>query len=1052
MADKLKFTAGGKTAKLPPDCTLAELREKFSRLLKCELDAVELTYQDSDEEIEIVDDGDLDDAKAKVSEGRVALGLVGSAVVTPVVGGGSGSPAPTKPHPTKAKRDAAVAASEALGAALGRPAGFDFWGFLTHNWAPDELGRSNHDRVAKVFQNLRAQGMKNWFDEEEMGGNVVSQMTSGIDRSSVVLVFITKLYLEKTAGAAARGENDNCFLEFDYASRKKDKQKMICVVMEPCCLDTSSWSGAVGMHLGGRIHIDCTSDDPAKFAQVCEEIRQEILKVATGTAPKPKVGGGAARVVDDTSDEEGEFARTPTRQQLEELQKIQEARDMEDAEKASLDAMQTFYHGTSVDAGIAIQNGGFRVDLSGTNACTMLGDGVYLTTTLGKAMSYTSEPPAGRSPAGSRPHGGCVLTLKVDLGKTKELKDHDPMMCTWHRNGFDSAHSGDGVNGQMEEHCVRDVSRVTVVDVVLGNTGAANRAGYSVRGGTLSFNAQMIQKVQLVFKAGDLRKAATAGDGDKVDALLAAGVDANSAAEVDANGFTPLHCAAQHGHSKVCAALVAAGANLEATLPKSGETALLMAVNNKANKDNEDAKLATAQVLIAHGANVNAHQNPPNEELTVLKVALSFKFSTIVAALRDVSEGRARHLTWFVSPAFASSSGSLTALALGIPRSGGSRIPSREKHPGAGFAFGVKTGSSDEKGPAAIISGAAAAAIDVPIAAGETSVDTLDVSFELTPLAGMLGQTAVEPQSPIRTASAQIEPPTPELKGRPAKTLSREFTGIPMMGSPALGKISIDTPARTLKIPNETLQQMIAYCKSGDACVFNFLSSLAAETACAALRSKDAKGFTALHRAAQYGRWELIAGLVKFGADVEERTIRRDDESDVGWTLRDDGWTPLLRAAVPYTMQLDEATKMATVQQLLHCGARIRSIIEQDGMGLNKIAQLWTEPAEPGGAIPTARSPLAGESVVNCLKCAVEIDTPAAVNASSPWTKIIHVTTSQTLHVLYALGDATSQSTDHTHVQPPGGISRIVQVDEDTYARYWSYVLNPRLPDSDDDL
>jgi len=51
MADKLIFTAGGKTAKLPPDCTLDELREKFSRPLKCELDAVELTYQDSDEEI-----------------------------------------------------------------------------------------------------------------------------------------------------------------------------------------------------------------------------------------------------------------------------------------------------------------------------------------------------------------------------------------------------------------------------------------------------------------------------------------------------------------------------------------------------------------------------------------------------------------------------------------------------------------------------------------------------------------------------------------------------------------------------------------------------------------------------------------------------------------------------------------------------------------------------------------------------------------------------------------------------------------------------------------
>jgi len=56
------------------------------------------------------------------------------------------------------------------------------------------------------------------------------------------------------------------------------------------------------------------------------------------------------------------------------------------------------------------------------------------------------------------------------------------MMRSWHRHGYDSAHSGDGVNGQMEEHCVRDASRVHVVDVVLANTGRAGRAGYTVRG------------------------------------------------------------------------------------------------------------------------------------------------------------------------------------------------------------------------------------------------------------------------------------------------------------------------------------------------------------------------------------------------------------------------------------------------------------------------------------------------------------------------------------------------------------------------------------------
>ena len=151
-----------------------------------------------------------------------------------------------------------------------------------------------------------------------------------------------------------------------------------------------------------------------------------------------------------------------------------------DSERARLDAMQTFYHGTSVAAGVAIQAGGFRVDLSGTNAGTTLGDGVYLTGTLAKAMTYATS--------GSRPLGGCVLVLKVDLGRCKELTHHDPMMRTWHQHTFNSAHAGNGVNGRELEHCVRDPRRITVVNFELGNTAVATRAGYAVQAGTLTLD------------------------------------------------------------------------------------------------------------------------------------------------------------------------------------------------------------------------------------------------------------------------------------------------------------------------------------------------------------------------------------------------------------------------------------------------------------------------------------------------------------------------------------------------------------------------------------
>ena len=186
------------------------------------------------------------------------------------------------PHPTKQPEPAAPQTAGA--SELRLPAGADFWSFLTHNWAEDEEGRSNHDRVAKVFKSLQASGLKNWFDEEQMQGNIVKQMTDGINRSAVTVVFVTKLYVEKAGGDGPRGEGDNCFLEFDYASRTKKAANMVVVVMERCCLDTSSWLGAVGMHLGGRLYIDASSDEPAKFEQACEQIRVEIINVATGAA------------------------------------------------------------------------------------------------------------------------------------------------------------------------------------------------------------------------------------------------------------------------------------------------------------------------------------------------------------------------------------------------------------------------------------------------------------------------------------------------------------------------------------------------------------------------------------------------------------------------------------------------------------------------------------------------------------------------------------------------------------------------------------------------
>ena len=37
--------------------------------------------------------------------------------------------------------------------------------FLSHDWGPDESGRNNHERVSKLNEALKCEGIKTWFDK-----------------------------------------------------------------------------------------------------------------------------------------------------------------------------------------------------------------------------------------------------------------------------------------------------------------------------------------------------------------------------------------------------------------------------------------------------------------------------------------------------------------------------------------------------------------------------------------------------------------------------------------------------------------------------------------------------------------------------------------------------------------------------------------------------------------------------------------------------------------------------------------------------------------------
>jgi hypothetical protein len=123
--------------------------------------------------------------------------------------------------------------------------------FITHDWGTDENGRNNHETIRMLNEALKARGIITWFDDDRMEGDIVNQMTDGIEKSACVLVAITQRYMTKVSGT---NDNDNCKIEFGFAQRNKGASRMIPLPIEPRCMNPQAWTGPVGGILGGQLY------------------------------------------------------------------------------------------------------------------------------------------------------------------------------------------------------------------------------------------------------------------------------------------------------------------------------------------------------------------------------------------------------------------------------------------------------------------------------------------------------------------------------------------------------------------------------------------------------------------------------------------------------------------------------------------------------------------------------------------------------------------------------------------------------------------------------
>eukprot|EP01041_Mallomonas_annulata_P000121 gene121-181_t len=119
-------------------------------------------------------------------------------------------------------------------------------------------------------------------------------MSKGIDSCQLVLVFITKNYVQKVASNNAA---DNCKLEFNYAAQHLTGSFMLPIVMEADMKKTVKWKGSVGLVCGSSLFFCCDNDDD--FDRKMDDLYDAITRIICpilGNSNRPRTVSQQKRI------------------------------------------------------------------------------------------------------------------------------------------------------------------------------------------------------------------------------------------------------------------------------------------------------------------------------------------------------------------------------------------------------------------------------------------------------------------------------------------------------------------------------------------------------------------------------------------------------------------------------------------------------------------------------------------------------------------------------------------------------------------------------------